>query len=180
MDNLYDLERLERSTKQTAISETITKTVEIEAYNIITKHVQFDVISLQKVREAILTHVPEIIQLSLDGIQDPLHAFRELRELGKIVQSAICEMQNICLDEAEKYTKDELRASYKLEIGYTGEFLDYEQDLYVVELERQLNERKSLLKLASQGKTVVCKITGEILRPCTIKTPSKPYIKTTK
>lgn len=177
LKNLHNLHNLQRVQKQEAREEikTTTTTAEIQEIEFKKKILFVEVVSLEAY-EALEIACKQLVKDCQEGLQDTLQQFYFLRKMQDTLEETILQLQPLAIDKAISLHKDELKG---LEIGYTAEILDF-SDPEIKRLETALKERKEKIKLATKGHTIMDETTGEIIKPATIKTPSKPYLKLCK
>jgi hypothetical protein len=142
--------------------------------------VSLEVISLDNLVEAFRAHLPELYQAVEEGWQSPLTAFVQIRKILHIGEFWLEKLKATALREAEALHKDEL---YQLgfEIVNSSEILNYQEDAEYNRLENALKERKALLKAAYRHqKALLDEDSGEMIAPVSLKTPSSPYLKSSK
>ncbi len=115
-----------------------------------------------------------------EGRAEILTYFRNVRDLEAICKSAIDAIAENAISNAHR-AGESISSMYGLEIGYSAEYLDYEQDPEYSNLKKQLKIREEALKNAYKGLLpTIDKETGEVIPRVKIKTHSKAYLKRTR
>ncbi len=115
-----------------------------------------------------------------EGRAEILTYFRNVRDLEAICKSAIDAIAENAISNAHR-AGESISSMYGLEIGYSAEYLDYEQDPEYNTLKKQLKIREEALKNAyKELLPTIDKETGEIIPRVKIKTLSKAYLKRTR
>lgn len=115
-----------------------------------------------------------------EGRAEILTYFRNIRDLEAICKSAINAIAENAISNAHR-AGESISSMYGLEIGYSAEYLDYEQDPEYNTLKKQLKIREETLKNAyKELLPTIDKETGEVIPRVKIKTLSKAYLKRTR
>ena len=115
-----------------------------------------------------------------EGRAEILTYFRNVRDLEAICKSAIDAIAENAISNAHR-AGDSLKSMYGLEIGYSAEYLDHEQDPEYKLLKTKLKAREEQLKNAYKSiARTMDEATGEIIPRVEIKITSKPYLKRTR
>ncbi len=115
-----------------------------------------------------------------EGRAEILTYFRNVRDLEAICKSAIDAIVENAISNAHR-AGDSLKSMYGLEIGYSAEYLDHDQDPEYKLLKTKLKAREEQLKNAYKSTArTMDEETGEIIPRVEIKTTSKPYLKRTR
>lgn len=140
-------------------------------------------------------NLPEINKLDKRGIQrkalddaqelidngqvDPVEVLTHARKIREYLDSYLKGLDSAVRDEVMKYSGKIERDGVKLELGSTGDRLDYMADGTYKGLYEQLKHREALLKLAFNSKDDVVDSDGCIVEPPPIKSASKEILRVT-
>ncbi|MFK7900919.1 MAG: hypothetical protein AB8B61_09200 [Cyclobacteriaceae bacterium] len=112
------------------------------------------------------------------GLMCPLDVFKTSKGLKQLCEELIKYTEQDAKIELSKYNKEQRTfGSVSFEFSNTGERLDYSKDHVVSDLERQLKERKDLVKLATKSKDKLYDGDGIEVTRVPVKTPSKEILK---
>lgn len=164
------------------ISQTEAKPIikEVSQVQVVYVPVEIETLELSNLIDVWQKYLPELCQSVEEGLQSPLKVFAQIRKVLHLGEYYLDKLKNSALTEAENLHKDEL---YQMgfEISHSGEVWNFQEDAEFLRLETALKQRKELLKTASRHRQAfVDEVSGEIIRPLSLKTPAMPYLKTAK